>query len=300
MRESRTAIFTTLWRGLESVRPAATRLFEDRFATQFLSRRLRFALRIARLPGLRAVVPWRLVDGHWAGPRGTVAVRTRYIDDALREELDKGLSQVVILGAGFDTRAYRIPRIDRTTVFEVDHEATQRKKTQVMTRIFGGLPAHIVCVAMDFTRDTLQDEMLAARYNPGARTFFVCEGLTHYLPSEIVDALFHYISAAAVGSQVVFTYLHRGILDGSARFAGANASMRTVRRAGEPYTFGFDPAEVPAYLARRGFSLIEDIGASELRHRYLTPLGRGRMKLSEFQRIARAEVRGGGGHTSGD
>ena len=91
---------------------------------------------------------------------------------------------------------------------------------------------------------------------------------------------------------MVFTYIHRGILDGSVAFVGADTSLATVRRAGEPYTFGFDPVELPQYLAARHLILIEDVGASAYRERYLRPLGRGQEQLSEFQRAARVEVAG--------
>ena len=91
---------------------------------------------------------------------------------------------------------------------------------------------------------------------------------------------------------MVFTYIHRTILDGAVTFAGADKTLATVRRVGEPYTFGFDPAELPEYLAARGFVLKEDIGASGYRARYLDPLGRGLEELSEFQRAALTVVAG--------
>ncbi len=91
---------------------------------------------------------------------------------------------------------------------------------------------------------------------------------------------------------MVFTHLHRCILDGSVTFVGADKSLATVRRAGEPYTFGFDPVELPQYLAARNLVLIEDLGASAYRERYLMPLGRGHEQLSEFQRAALVEIPG--------
>jgi O-methyltransferase involved in polyketide biosynthesis len=77
-------------------------------------------------------------------------------------------------------------------------------------------------------------------------------------------------------------------------FAGADKTLATVRRGGEPYTFGFDPAELPQYLAARRLTLAEDVGASAYRERYLGPLGRGHERLSEFQRAAPVEVTGTG------
>ena len=290
---SRTATLVALYRAIESSRSATTRLFEDPFAPAFLGWRLRWALALSGLPVVGAALPWSLIDGHWPGPRGTVAVRTRYIDDALGRALRRGVDQVVILGAGFDSRAYRIRRIEQTRVFEVDHPATQARKKDVITRRLGALPPHVTLVPIDFTTHTLDTVMPGSGYRSEARTFFICEGVTHYLSAPVVDTVFRFVCRnSAAGSQMVFTYIHRGMLDGSVSFVGADKSLATVRRAGEPYTFGFDPVELPPYLAARNLILIEDVGASTYRERYLRPLGRGHQPLAEFQRAALVEVVG--------
>jgi methyltransferase (TIGR00027 family) len=290
---SRTAMVVALWRARESQRSAASRLFEDDMAQGFLDRRLRVALRVSRVPLVGSLVPWSLLDGHWIGSRGTVVVRTRYIDDALTSALRSGVEQVVILGAGFDSRAYRIPGISRIRVFEVDHPMTQAEKQRAVAQRLGALPPHVEFVPIDFSTQNLDGAMPAAGFRATARTFFICEGVTHYLSDPDVDTLFRYVArSAAAGSQMVFTYIHRTILDGSATFDGAGKTLTTVRRSGEPYTFGFDPAELPEYLVARGLELIEDVGAGAYRERYLDPLGRGHEPLSEFQRAARAKIAG--------
>ena len=287
---SRTAALVTLYRAIESSRPPGARLFDDPFAPLFLGWRFRTALRLSRLPVIGAAMPWSLVDGHWSGPRGTVSVRTRYIDDRLGEALQHGVKQVVILGAGFDCRAHRIPEIAQSRVFEADHPATQATKKEIVSRRLRTLPAHVTYVPIDFTAGTLDAVMQASGCRPDVRTFFVCEGVTHYLPADTIDSVFRYVGRSAAGSQLVFTYIHRGILDGSSRFVGADNTLATVRRAGEPYTFGFEPAELRPYLAARNLVLVEDVGADAYRARYLTPRGRGGEALSEYQRAALANV----------
>jgi methyltransferase (TIGR00027 family) len=290
---SRTATVVALWRARESSRSVTTRLFEDPLAPAFLGWRFGWALHLSRLPVIGAALPWSLIDGHWAGSRGTVVVRTRYIDDVLGEALRSGVEQVVILGAGFDSRAYRIPGIERTRVFEVDHPLTQARKRDVLARRLGGLPPHVTLVAIDLGKHSLDTVMPRAGYRREARTIFICEGVTHYLAADAVDAVFRYVTqSAAAGSRMVFTYIHRAILDGSNAFVGADETLSTVRRGGEPYTFGFDPADLPRYLAARGFVLIEDVGASAYRERYLIPVGREREPLAEFQRAALVEMAG--------
>jgi methyltransferase (TIGR00027 family) len=292
-RVSRTATVVALWRARESARPVSTRLFEDPFAEAFVGWRLRCALQLSRLPLVGAALPWSLVDGHWGGSRGTVSVRTRYIDDALCAALRHGVEQVVILGAGFDSRAYRIAGIARARVFEVDHPVTQAKKRDRVVRRLGTMPSHVTLVPLDLATDMLDTAMAAASYRTDVRTFFICEGVTHYLSASAVEMLLRFVAQSAGGSRIVFTYIHRAILDGSVRFAGADTTLTTVSRGGEPYVFGFEPVELPQYLAARGLALIEDVGADTYRDRYLTPLGRGREPLSDFQRAALAEITGG-------
>jgi methyltransferase (TIGR00027 family) len=278
-----------LFRAIESSRPASSRLFDDPFAAAFLSPSFRSVLLLCRLPGGRALVT-RIIETRWGGPLGSGVCRTRFIDDRLADALRDGAAQVVILGAGFDCRAYRLPGMARTRVFEVDHPATQAVKRERLARVLEALPAHVVFVPVDFDRESLADATARAGFRTDARTFFVWEGVTNYLTADAVDATFRWVAGAgAPGSGLLFTYIHQGMLDGSVAFDGARAGGETVRRMGEGFTFGFDPAAVPAYLAARGLALVEDVAAPDYRARYLRPAGR-EMKLWEFYRAALARV----------
>lgn len=104
--------------------------------------------------------------------------------------------------------------------------------------------------------------------------------------------MFRFVArSAAAGSRMVFTYIHRAMLDGSV-FEGAANTLATVQRAGEPYTFGWNPVELPRYPAERDLRLLEDVGAEAYRARYLLPRGREQEPLAEYQRAARVEVIG--------
>lgn len=282
-----------LFRALESSRPAATRLFEDRFARGFLRPSLWAVSQCARLPLLGAVVPW-FIDRKWPGARSSGIARTRLIDDMLVGALRDGIDQVVILGAGFDCRACRMPDLERTRVFEVDHPGTLATKRDRLRRMLRALPRHIVFVGVDFNRQDLRVALEASGFGRARRTFFIWEGVTNYLTERAVDATLRFVGSAAAGSQLCFTYVHRGLLDGSAHFEGTENLARTLGRAGEPWTFGFDPADVPRYLEARGLQLAADFGASEYRARYTRSGGR-RMKGYEFYRAALARVSGTGG-----
>ena len=258
-RPSRTAEYMALFRALESTRPAGQRAFSDPLAAGFLTPPLRAAVALAGLPLLGELVP-RVVDCRWPGPRASAIVRTRIIDDALGQALHDGARQVVVLGAGYDTRAYRTDGIDATRVFEVDHPSTQASKRARLEHLIGPVPPYVSFVGIDFDKDKLGAALLRAGYAQTEATFFIWEGVTNYLTAEAVDTTLRWVAEhSGPGSAICFTYIHRGLLDGSASFPGSEPWVAAVRGAGEPFTFGWDPAELADYLAERGLRLISDV-----------------------------------------
>ncbi len=275
-------------RAMESYHSEKSRLFEDCFARGFLKSSWRALLELMHLPGVGSLF-LALGDRRCTGVWGGLLCRIRYIDDALSDALREGLDQVVILGAGSDTRALRIPGIDKTHVFEVDHPAPQDWKKKCLKKMVGTLPSHITFVPMDFDRQNLEDEMEAAGFKTGARTFVISEGVTQYITAEANDATFQYVSKAAPGSRIVFSYVHSGVIDGSSKDSEKWASF--TQSEGVSWIFGIDPGELEQYLSARGFTLRDHVGASDYQERYLNPLGR-RLNVIEIERVALAEVTG--------
>lgn len=288
---SRTAEIMALFRALESVRRTPPpRLFCDPFARYFLGLPLRTVVELARLrPVARALVTY--IDRRWPGAITSGVARTRLIDDALTDALRDDVAQVVILGAGFDCRAYRLSGLSATRVFEVDHPATLAVKRARLARRLGVLPSHVTYVAVDFNRQEPCEALRAADFDVDARTFFLWEGVTNYLTDAAVDATLRGISGAArAGSSLLFTYVHRGLLDGSVAFHGTKRLFATLARVNESWTFGLDPETLAAYLAVRGLELVDDVGAADYRRRYMehwVATGTG----YEFYRAALARVR---------
>jgi methyltransferase (TIGR00027 family) len=133
----------------------------------------------------------------------------------------------------------------------------------------------VTFVPVNFDRQKLDDAMRETGFRAGVRTFIVWEGVTQYITAEAVDATFRWVSgSAAAGSRIVFTYIHKGILDGSFMTPNAQRILSDLERLGEPWLFGLDPAELDRYLAQRGLELIEQVGSSEYQDRYLKPLQR--------------------------
>ncbi|HLH13704.1 MAG TPA: class I SAM-dependent methyltransferase, partial [Solirubrobacteraceae bacterium] len=148
---SRTAEYMALFRALESARPRGRRLFEDRAASHFLRPRLRAVATAARFaPAGRLVEAF--IDRRWPGPRLSGVVRTRAIDDFVLDAANAGCEQALLLGAGYDTRASRLPALASASVFEVDHPATQARKRRALRRVSA---ANVRYVPVDFERDSL-------------------------------------------------------------------------------------------------------------------------------------------------
>jgi len=289
-KASRTAEFMALFRALESCRSPSTRLFNDPYAYSFLRPSLKCVVQLARVPLVGAVVPW-FIDRRWPGARSSGVARTRLIDDYLSASIHDGIDQVVILGSGFDCRAYRAVDTAYVRVFEVDHPITLSLKKERLQRILGALPASVTYIGMDFNRQSLRRVMRDSGLAFKRRAFFIWEGVTNYLTEHAVDVVLRYVgSETAPGSRIVFTYVHKGLLDGSAVFEGTRHLWKTLQRAQEPWLFGIYPDHLHACLAARGLDLRENLGASAYRARYMGPSAL-QMKGYEFYRVAYAHVR---------
>jgi len=291
MRESQasqTAEYMAFFRALESARSPRKRLFEDRFAVHFLRPSLRKVVRLSRIPLFAAFARWRS-DHLLPGARTSGIARTRFIDDAVLQSLRDGIRQIVILGAGFDSRAYRLHGIQSAAVFEVDHPATLEMKRKHLREVMAEPPRNVRYIAIDFNQQSLPHVLCDAGLDTRVPTLFLWEGVTNYLSAEAVDAVLRYVSTFPSRSRLIFTYVHRGALDGSALFEDAPDIVRNVAAIGEPWTFGLDPAEVPGYLHERGLELLRDAGAREYRKECMGPAAR-RMRGYDFYHVAIASV----------
>jgi methyltransferase (TIGR00027 family) len=287
-QSSRTAEYMAFFRALESVRSMDKRLFDDPFAISFLRPGLRKAVYWSKHRPLRAAINW-YVDKRMPGARTSAIARTRLIDDRLREALGAGIRQVVILGAGFDCRSLRLPEINSAVVFEVDHRDTLRAKRDCLDRIAWSARSSVRYVGIDFNRESLSNALDNAGFDKSLPTVFLWEGVTNYLTEETVDSVLNVIATCQVKSQIIFTFVHSGVLDGSTSFHGADRLIRDVADVGEPWTFGIDPQSLPAFLSQRGFQLDEDLSADDYRTRYFGAWAR-RIKGYGFYHVAVARV----------
>jgi methyltransferase (TIGR00027 family) len=295
-QHSRTAEYMALFRALETARGREKRLFDDPWAALFLRPSLQTVAALARIRGIGRVID-RYIDRRWPGGRTSGIARTRYIDDMLIGALKEGFGQIVILGAGFDCRAYRLPETKAARVFEVDHPNTSRLKQDRLRAALGTLPGHVSYVMLDFNTQSLTDTLRASGFDRNRPAFFVWEGVTAYLEADAVDATFRFVASAAPGSEVIFTYVEKRAIGPDAKFAGAERLRRTLRNAEEAWKFGFCPDALPAYLTARGLKLVSDLDATAYRALYM---GDQPIRGYEYYHVAVAEVGGHAAHRAAE
>jgi methyltransferase (TIGR00027 family) len=228
-----------------------------------------------------------IVERAMPGALGYFNARTRYFDEMLTRELASGLDQLVLLGAGFDSRPFRFAhQLASARVFAVD----MPRVLSVRHELLGGVPQapFSVAVPIDFERDDLAERLLAHGYTiEGARTLFLWEGVTYYLPSEAVNAVLGQIAAlSSARSSLVFDYSTHAFFAGDNSSYGAKRLAQGWRRLGNVHRSGV--TDVSALLQPHGFSLQSDIGALELESRYLNQLPGGALKAWGALRIAHA------------
>ena len=174
---SLTAQGIAIARVFESSKPAGERICYDPLARQLIS----------PVFYLMGILFADYDERKEPGGIGFLVARCRYIDDYLQECIDAGIQQLVILGAGLDSRAYRFEHLrNQVKVFEIDHPATQLVKQKRLRKIFGNLPEYVTYVPIDFNEESLQ-KLFDFDYNRQLKTLFIWEGVVHYLTAEAVD-----------------------------------------------------------------------------------------------------------------
>ena len=286
-KPSATAEGNAALRAAEWLRPEDERVCYDQFARRFLG--LRFGV-IVRSRLLTRIALW-YAERILPGASDSLAARTRYIDDYLKQCIDDGIEQLVILGAGYDSRAYRFDELrPRIRVFEVDHPDTQRAKIQKVKRIFGSLPSHVTYVGLDLDEKKLGEGLLKAGYRKDKKTLFIWEGVTVYLTPEAVDETLAFVAEnAGKGSSIIFDYAFQFALDATSDSEEAKKWRKAYERRGEPPKFALKEDEVEGFLSKRGFYQVKSVSMESLENVYFRSNGISR-KVTRLGAIVHADV----------
>jgi methyltransferase (TIGR00027 family) len=281
---AKTGASPTAMVALEQYFPEKQRIIEDDMAYRILPFGMRaFVWLVKSDPGRAWMV--RETEKEAPGLWGGMLCRKRYIDEKLTGSVNR-INAVVNLGAGFDTRAYRLPVLSDMPVWEVDQPENIQSKQVRLCKLFGATPSHVRLVPIDFDSEDLGSVLASHGYSADKRTFFIWEAVTQYLTETGIRATFNFLSKAESGSRLAFTYIRKDFLDGLVMYGWENIYKKYVKN--KIWLFGMDPEAWPGFLEGYGWKIVEHIGYEELAERYVRPTGR-ELASTPVERIIYAE-----------
>ena len=220
-------------------------------------------------PATRA---WLMENRIAPGAYEFMLARTAFFDRIMEQALKENIAQVVLLGAGYDSRPYRFGEfIHDTKIFELDAQPTQQRKRECLQQAEIPISRQISFVPINFETDDLRAALLAAGFDRGKKTLFVWEGVTYYLSAEVVDQMLAFIRSNSLsGSSIGFDYaaLSAEALNGD-DVKELRQHMRS-RHSNEPTKFGIPSGQLEAFLAERGFEMLEHLTADDMDAKYLS------------------------------
>jgi methyltransferase (TIGR00027 family) len=282
-----TALGAAICRLIEQYQPKETRLFNDPLVKDLVGAPIRVLMQFASMRNLTM----QQMDAITPGICGVQISRTRFIDDAVQDALSRGIGQVVILGAGLDTRPYRLAGMERVKVFEVDLPSVQEEKKKKFQKRFGHLPEHVTFIPIDFDTQSLEAVFTGTAFDPASPAVFVWEGVTQYLSEEAVRRTLAFVGTSAPGSILVFTYVLKSLIERRSGIRGADRMMDRVAKQGSPWLFGLEPESLASFLEPFHLRLLADVGSADYQANYFKPMKR-ELVVSEMERIAQATVIG--------
>ncbi len=281
------ALVVMFARAWDNCHPPDARVCGDTVAVKLVKPGIRFFAKTAI--GRRLVL--KMLNPLQKAILGYVPLRTRLIDDCLQAALDDGLEQLVILGSGYDTRAYRLDDLRKgTKVFELDRAAMQSEKKARVEKALGSVPDHVAHVPVDFEKDDVAECLLENGYDATRKTFFIWEGVTYFLDAGAIDqTLAFVIDYSGPDSVIMFDYVPPDVIDGTNENPMTADLLDAALRLGEPYKFGIEPTSIGTFLRQRGFSDAQDCSVPQLVQRYHKPVHKDRSVIDVYH-VVRAVV----------
>lgn len=262
---------------IETLAAADKRVINDPYAAQFV-----LGAGLIKLMGHRFCV--------WLGERLApgfhehLIARTRFIDDLIEKSAADGVEQYVILGAGYDMRAHRLDLPSSLKIFEVDQlEVQARKRAKLSADL--AFKENVIYVPVDFTYQSLTDQLLAAGFEHNKSTVFTLEGVSQYITKEAVRSTIEELSSITENAHSIFflSYVDRLLNDDPKACFGQgypNAEKRAKRiidlsaSVGEPWISFYTAEEMQKVLTEVGYRVAQDITVENLNALHFTPVGR--------------------------
>jgi len=257
-KSSRTAGFICMYRAASYLAKNGLYKSEDYIAPRLLPGPLKF------------LIKYKLINFKWPFfPKGIyeyVIARTKYLDNIFKESMENGMEQILLFGAGFDTRAVRFAGKNmKTKIFELDTLYTQTAKIEQFKKRNISIPKNTIFIPMDFHVDSVSEKLESNGFNRNKTTLFIMEGIIQYLNKESVDKLFKLIYELSVpGSRAVFDYIYASVLRRENIYYGESNIYKKVNSAREPWLFGIEKGGMEAFVKNYHFNLIENLNSEDL------------------------------------
>ncbi len=262
-RTSNTAEFTCLARGLSNLEKREQYKSDDYVSLVIMNDIIR--------PLLHFDVFKRMFMGKYpAGMYEYVIARTKTVDAEFKRALEDGIKQVLIFGAGFDSRGIRLGRgVEQLRVFELDAPLTQAAKVERYRQKKVGIPDNLIFVPIDFDRESLSERLFQAGVEKGFPSLFILEGLTMYLQPESVDDTFRVIEEfSGTESRIVFDHIYASVIRQENLYEGEKTLYQNVAKAGESFCFGIERGHADEFLRNYGFTPELVLDAEKLEDMY--------------------------------
>jgi len=266
-KASETAMFAAIHRHLAHKEEDPSFQGSDHIAKLFLPGKARFFLSFKFMRNkirkkLRKEVP---------GTYEYMTARTRHFDNLFKQALDENIPQIVLLGAGYDTRSIRFKDyIKDTKIFELDTPIIQQQKKRILFRSKISVSDQVTFAPINFNKEKMEDVLSKTGYNRALKSCFLWEGVTYYLPENAVtDTLYFINTFSGIGSTVSFDYFYRSAIDESFEYYGAKEINEAVLKSNEPFQFGLNKGEIETFLSERGFGIVNHYSPEEFEKTYL-------------------------------
>lgn len=262
-KTSRTAEFNCMFRAASYYEKDARYKSDDYIAPKLVPK---FFIPIIKIRGFKSLFNRFFPPGMYE----YVIARTKFIDSIFKRAILNEFDQIVIFGAGFDSRGIRFADFNKKTeIFELDIPITQEAKIKQIKKRRVKLNPNIIFISIDFNKESIEDKLLESGFNKNKRSLFILEGLLYYLSSQTVDNTFNVINKLAGNeSEVVFDYIYASVLREENLYYGESEVFKGVKKQNEPWRFGIEKGEIESFLENRNLKLIQNLNSDELENKF--------------------------------
>jgi methyltransferase (TIGR00027 family) len=267
-KHSETAIYTALLRAIANKEFGSEKFGPDYLAQYFLPPHFRFFVGLKKI---RAKVK-RKFNKFSPGMNEYIIARTAYFDSVFMDALNEKVPQIVICGAGYDSRAYRFSNLAAATnIFELDAATTQHRKKKCLRKAKVNIPKSVTFVPINFNRESLRDVLGKAGFDHHKKTVFLWEGVTYYLEAESVDATLNFVSQCLHHETfILFDYIISTSAEDS-DYYGAKEFLQTMKKqhGRERLMFAIEEGKIESFLKHRGLRMVENLNNEDIEKKIL-------------------------------